>query len=791
MTPDRISRREFLNSAGSLFVALSAMFSGINLRKAQAATTSLSGEKDDLPLLSMKSDFDRERLLDLSPRQKRIHEILHGLFDASTFPSPDLGLRLGEVPPHWKEWGWSNGKLKLATNGEKIPPIFSLSAEIDHKVRELGIHVTLEGLVKLFYQRYEQILKNPEGELSKTIDPSRADFLTLTTKYSEKTGFPADVIRAIWWREMLGNGTYPEIHGGPYGNSGLGEFHRDGPMAPFWGLFAAPASFNGGENFDGENLSRLGISHTEVAAFAVDYRTRATRSTNNLIVTHVPVELARVDAELNIIFGLILYLQSIYILLEDSSISNIFQQYQDPNKGSAELKNSEKNWTLWAFAYSIYHHGGVPSQQNANEHLSDEEKQYFYLPADLFMRTMKSQSWNDSSMIGKSALQEEGAEENLEFFYPFSLEESKYWNELSSCLEMVNSLKMSELDLYNEKLIALLLFLILLNQPVYKELFVQQILLWQKDLSVGEVEKIIDDLADHYQYRGIDTFPIKDENEPFLVFRQRLSKSNPTYAALRGAEVELRSYGNFAVVEQMVNTALAVAFNHELFYAIPSSIKYYQLVEGQLPQQTNENPTNIQLMEQELLVFAEAHPDLYSELQAVGGVYREARNVVDDDSFASLYALFNLMEQPLLIQLLGEILPIGYGDEFAKQALGFLEFVEPVKAILLPKFRKRIERGDILTLKKILRGGYDYGELWNYRADFDVRFLAGLASMGWLFIINFLPIKYSTFNLMGDDIYGSRSRFFSPTEEDIVEWKRYGLDPKLLKGSSVEKDDIN
>ena len=212
------------------------------------------------------------------------------------------------------------------------PKFITLADAIKARVtdNQSGVPDSIVGFTKLLSLlegRYKQILNDGlEQSLLKTIDPSTDDFENFTKKYASLTGFPQDVIKAIWWRENLGRGNRPSLHKGTMLASG------DGAMAPNLQLYYMACTINGVYRYNSGNgkfTRALQAPVVSTLAFPADNRIAKVRTREEIIVTPIPTDLVKDDCELNLITGLILYRQALATAISDPIVQIPIKNYKN------------------------------------------------------------------------------------------------------------------------------------------------------------------------------------------------------------------------------------------------------------------------------------------------------------------------------------------------------------------------------------------------------------------------------------------------------------------------------
>ncbi len=398
-----MTRRDFLNlmRIGVVVIGLNTVF--------PSNTAHANGQPSQKPLPPPPPHPPHSppipEAIDLLPRKKRIIAMIQHLLENKEFPHPNFPLHLkGRLPEEGSSFlagpdfgNYNNGKYIQFGTGKSAHKL--LTHKPQH-LQELGVKTSIHDLVSLAYERYKEILKNPIFELGKTFDPTVQDFYKITEEISQLTGFPEGVLRALWWREMHGMGTYPEIHGGD------DMLHKDGPYAPAWHFYSTGnVEFNNPQRIkphsNNKLSNRLKTGLGTLFTFPIDNRQKRYRETHDLIVTHIPVEISRIDPKLNILCGLVLFEQAAQYVENDPIINAHYRTYLETAREKLSKRYNvpehliPDDYLYWGFVYSIYHHGGIPAQNN-------HPIEYYEEPAFLFVGTMLSKSWENQLYIGRS-----------------------------------------------------------------------------------------------------------------------------------------------------------------------------------------------------------------------------------------------------------------------------------------------------------------------------------------------------------------------------------------------------
>ncbi len=305
-------RRNFLKQAGVVAFTLffSPSFTG----------GEIAGEGGKIKKLLQRIQKERRRLADA--KEKKILE----LFNQPLLPVDYFEQRTamsGELSDYFKENGYR--LISLNEGKERL-------SEVRNR------------LLEAFLERYQQLLKDP---FKTNLDPTVDDFYRITKEYAELADLPVEVVRAIWWQENLGRGTFPEFHGSQILS------HKDGPYAIYHPKYSVRVS-NGWEY--SLRLRKPVKPTTEtVQVFAVPINERwrvKDRKFNGVIPTPVPSSLVAADAELSVLAGLLVYLDRL------ETVRDVSTQFSLLIKAKLETGNRdsiENRFLEYAIAYFIYH----------------------------------------------------------------------------------------------------------------------------------------------------------------------------------------------------------------------------------------------------------------------------------------------------------------------------------------------------------------------------------------------------------------------------------------------------
>lgn len=266
-------------------------------------------------------------------------------------------------------------------------PVFRPAREVisETAVVPAGWKLGVPGMLELLENRYAEIRGNGYGNpelLAKSLDPTVDDFATLTAKYAELTGAPQEVVAALWWRENLGRGNFSaEAH-----NGGLPS--GDGALAPNLQLYVLPVE-----------VPRVNPGFNNRFYFAAFPRENklSDRTSEEIIVTDIPIDLIKADTEMNILFGLILYQQSQELVRSDPKIKAFIDGFKVENRRESATGYHVRDFDDWDWSYMVYHLGGMALHNKIQHGDMVIEQDFLRDPvvnAAYFRRSRQKKPWN-------------------------------------------------------------------------------------------------------------------------------------------------------------------------------------------------------------------------------------------------------------------------------------------------------------------------------------------------------------------------------------------------------------
>ncbi len=360
-------------------------------------------------------DFNGSELASLKPEERRT-AVLRDLFETRPLIRPDI------IPQ------------RLAPDGNKDSLLFhdydfrNLIMVDSGRYREIEKQktspVNVGKLLQLLEERYEELYHNPHLT---EIDPDVEQFDKLCREMADATNLPADFIKAMWWQENAAHGTY-DIHD----QKAARIFrHRDGPLAIYQPKFSLKVMAWRTRRGLGRYKTKLWGDVVRVFAFPLNesYQKNG-KDSRKIVVTRVPSRLVAADAKLNLLAGLIIYGQAFnkissfgevlnsgfqHLLgklqkasrpetspLQETVLEGGFASFRETLRKSAAAARppSEEELRL-AYAYAVYHHGIVPSEEKlVNQQFkrqSADLKYYFGDPAKRIIRLLRLKPWESDN----------------------------------------------------------------------------------------------------------------------------------------------------------------------------------------------------------------------------------------------------------------------------------------------------------------------------------------------------------------------------------------------------------